>query len=131
MPSRALLIPMAAHVAWVALLYAGLTVVRAPSAWGVGLRPDGSNPWSKYEPRISANLRNQFEWPVLFYTVCLLLIIEPARIHQSALWLAWVFVLGRLLHSSVQILSGNIRLRGVVFTINFLAVLGMWGLLFI
>jgi hypothetical protein len=43
--------------------------------------------------------------------------------------LAWVFILGRVIHSGVQILTDNVRLRGLVFTINFLAVLAMWCLL--
>ena len=33
---------------------------------------------------------------------------------------------GRVMHSGVQVLTANVRLRGVVFTINFLAVLAMW-----
>jgi hypothetical protein len=126
---RTLVLPMLVHVVWVAALYVALTAARAPSAWGIGRRKDGSNPWSVYEPRISANLRNQFEWPVLFYVVCLLFLLEPAEIHRSQVWLAWVFVVGRVLHTGVQVLTANIRLRGIVFTINFLAVLGMWALL--
>jgi len=27
----------------------------------------------------------------------------------------------------VQVFTGNVRLRGLVFTINFLAVIGLWG----
>lgn len=41
-------------------------------------------------------------------------------------WLAWVFVAGRLIHAYVQVFTTNVRLRGIVFTINFVAVLGMW-----
>lgn len=48
---------------------------------------------------------------------------------SAALALAWLFLLGRLVHGAVQILTSNVRLRGLVFTINFLAVLGLWGLL--
>jgi hypothetical protein len=40
--------------------------------------------------------------------------------------LAWIFIAGRILHSAVQILTPNVRLRGIVFTVNFLAVLGLW-----
>jgi len=47
------------------------------------------------------------------------------------IYLAWVFVIGRVLHSIVQIFTDNIRLRGMVFTINFIAVLAMWTLIFI
>ena len=39
---------------------------------------------------------------------------------------AWVFIAGRLLHSGVQVLTTNVRLRALVFTVNFLAVLGLW-----
>jgi len=43
-----------------------------------------------------------------------------------AVALAWAFVIGRVLHSLVQIPTANVRLRGLVFTVNFLAVLALW-----
>lgn len=120
-----LILPMAAHVALAALLYLLLTITRAPAVWGIGRRVDGGNPWAEVEPRISANLSNQFEWPLFFYAACLVLMQMPSP-SQAAVVLAWVFIAGRVLHSAVQILTRNIRLRGLVFTINFLAVLGLW-----
>jgi hypothetical protein len=123
--SNPLIYPMAAHVALAALLYAALTVVRAPSVWGLGRRPDGSNPWATVEPRIGANLSNQFEWPLFFHVACLLLLGQPAVEHVQ-LWLAWVFIAGRLAHTCVQVFTTNVRLRGIVFTVNFVAVLAMW-----
>ena len=68
---QALILPMAAHVALAAFLYVLLTLARAPAVWGIGRSPDGTNPWASVEPRISANLSNQFEWPLLFYAACL------------------------------------------------------------
>jgi hypothetical protein len=124
--SHSLIAPMAAHVALAAFLYVLLTIVRAPAIWGIGRSRDGSNPWADFEPRISANLSNQFEWPLFFHVACLLLLPRPAS--GVALALAWSFVAGRVLHSVVQILTRNVRLRGLVFTINFLAVLGLWVL---
>jgi hypothetical protein len=118
-----LIFPMAAHVGLTALLYVALTVARAPSVWRVGHRTDGSNPWASVEPRISANLSNQFEWPLFFYVACLL---EQNAVNHVQLWLAWAFVAGRLMHTYVQVFTTNIRLRGAVFTVNFVAVLGMW-----
>ncbi|GAB3096053.1 MAPEG family protein [Lysobacter terrae] len=122
--SQTLIFPMAAHVALAAFLYVLLTVVRAPAVWGIGRSPDGSNPWAAFEPRISANLSNQFEWPLFFHAACLILL--QSRPSPMVLALAWLFVAGRVSHSAVQILTRNVRLRGVVFTVNFLAVLGMW-----
>ena len=116
---------MAAHVAFTALLYLLLTVARAPKIWGIGQRPDGSNPWASIEPRISANLSNQFEWPLFFYIACML-IIQSGSTDLVSLALAWTFIGWRVAHSLVQILTNNIRLRGLVFTVNFLATLGLW-----
>jgi hypothetical protein len=123
--SSSLIYPMAAHVGLAALLYVLLTIARAPSVWGLGCRSDGSNPWANIERRVSANLSNQFEWPLFFYAACLLL-IQVDGVDQIQVWLAWVFVAGRVAHSAIQIFTTNVRLRGVVFTVNFAAVLGMW-----
>jgi hypothetical protein len=122
--SQALILPMTAHVALAAFLYVLLTVARAPAVWGIGRRPDGSNPWATVEPRISANLSNQFEWPLFFHVAGLVLLqLEP---QPAAVVLAWFFVAGRVLHSAVQIFTSNVRLRGLVFMVNFLAVLALW-----
>ncbi len=122
-----LIAPMVVHVAYAALLYAALTVARAPAVWGIGRRADGSNPYAAHEPRISANLSNQFEWPLFFHVACVLLMLLGA-VDAAAVALAWIFVAGRLAHGGVQILTRNVRLRGLVFTVNFLAVPGMWML---
>ncbi len=126
MINDALVYPMLAHVLLVFALYGLLTVARAPSVWGIGALKDGSNPWKTIEPRISANLSNQFEWPLFFYVVSLIAIVQGMAGSAILVWLSWLFVGGRIFHSGVQILTTNIRLRGLVFTINFLAVLGMW-----
>jgi hypothetical protein len=126
-PAQSLVIPMAAHVALAAALYVLLTIVRAPSIWGIGRLADGSNPWARLEPRVSANLSNQFEWPLFFHAACLLLIVLRSP-GAAAVVLAWIFVGGRILHTCVQVGTTNVRLRGLVFTVNFVAVLGLWAM---
>lgn len=126
MNSQALLYPMVAHVAYAASLYALLTVARAPAVWHLGRAADGGNPWAAIERRISANLSNQFEWPLFFHLACLLLMRAPTI--ASWQWaMAWGFIAGRLLHGAVHIGTTNVRLRGVVFMINFVAVLALWA----
>lgn len=124
--SNPLLLAMAAHVAWTTLLYVLLTAARAPAVWGLGRRADGSSPWGDAERRISANLSNQFEWPLFFHVACLLA-LQVGAADPVLVGLAWVFVGGRIAHSAVQVLTVNLRLRGLVFTVNFLAVLAMWA----
>ncbi|PXF63195.1 MAPEG family protein [Kangiella spongicola] len=124
MNTNLLLYPMFAHVLWVAFLYVLLTLVRAPAVWGfIQSRKES---WAEVEPRISANLSNQFEWPLLFYVVCVLLICQGSVVDSVQVWLAWVFVAGRIAHSLAQIITRDVRLRGLVFTINFVPVLAMW-----
>lgn len=126
--STLLLYPMVVQLGLAAFLYCLLTIARAPRIWGLGRNTDGTNPWERYEPRISANLSNQFEWPLFFYVACVLL-LQQETIDTTQTWLAWLFIAGRFAHSYVQIMTTNVRLRGLVFTINFVAVLGMWALL--
>jgi len=128
MPSALLIYPLLAHILWMVLLYILLTAFRAPAVWGIGATISSEARWRVYEPRVSANLSNQFEWPVLFYAICILLMSVSQTINSAYVWAAWLFIVGRLIHSAVQVLTGNIRLRGLVFTINFVSVLAMWFL---
>ena len=41
-------------------------------------------------------------------------------------WISPRSRLARAVRSPLQILTPNVRLRGIVFTVNFLAVLGLW-----
>lgn len=121
-----LLIPMFIHVIWAAILYALLTILRAPKVWGIALGKIGGHQIEAVEGRVSANLSNQFEWPIFFYVICVIIMLNPASYITLYTWLSWIFILGRFLHSGVQIITNHVRLRGLVFTINFLSVLGMW-----
>jgi len=81
--------------------------------------------WPRRTMQVGNSFSSQFELPMLFYVLTILAIITK---HADFLFvvLAWIFVGGRVVHSWVQILTRNIRLRGLVFTINFLAVFGLW-----
>lgn len=124
-----LIIAMATHIVWSALLYSALTLFRAPRVWAIGLNKDGSNPFHELEPRTSANLSNQFEWPLFFHAACIVALTVPQANSRMLLWLAGVFIIGRILHSGIQIFTSNIRLRGIVFSVNFLAVILMWAVI--
>ncbi len=76
--------------------------------------------------RIRLNLANQFELPVLFYALVILL-IALGQVTMFDVIAAWVFVAGRVIHTLVQTLTDNVPLRGQVFVINFLAVTALAG----
>jgi len=116
--------PFLAQIGWTMLLYAWLTVARKQAV------DRGEVDYSAFllgreEPlvpaRIARNLANQFELPVIFYALVILLLVLD-RVTGVDVIVAWVFVAGRVAHSLVQTLTNNVPLRGQVFMINFLAV---------
>lgn len=123
----AILVPALAHMALVLALYAWLTVARARAVQGGTVHYDAFE-FAGHEPphvaRITRNLANQFELPVLYYVgVVALMQLQAATVLD--VWLGWVFVAGRVLHTGVQTLTSNVTLRGRVFTLNALAVFGV------
>jgi hypothetical protein len=125
--STAILWPVLVHIALVVALYAWLTVARTRSV------KSGEIDYSCFvlgrdEPlhvaRITRNLANQFELPVLFYALVVLL-IALERVTFVDVAAAWVFALGRIVHTLVQTLTDDVVLRGRVFVINFLGVVAI------
>jgi len=126
--SDLLLYPLIAQLALTGFLYAWLTVARFQAvrrklhayddlAAGGGDVGIGA--------RIAANLRNQFELPVLFAVIVLVMWLQRDATPID-LCLAWLFVAGRIIHTLVQTLTTNVVLRGLVFSINAIALAAMW-----
>ena len=121
MPS--ILWPMLAQIGWTFLLYVWLTVARA-RAVAQGEVKYAAFEFGREEPphvaRITRNLANQFELPVIFYAVVVLLAVI-GRVGVVDVLAAWAFVAGRVIHTLVQTRTSDVPLRGRVFLINFAA----------
>ena len=121
--------PMLAHIGLTFFLYAWLTFARTKAVQS-GETEYACFVLGRDEPlhvaRITRNLANQFELPVVFYALVVAL-LAVGRITWIDLAAAWVFVAGRLIHTLVQTLTDNVPLRGRVFLINFLAVVVLAG----
>jgi hypothetical protein len=121
--------PMLAQIALTFFLYAWLTVART-RAVAKGETEYACFVLGRDEPlhvaRITRNLANQFELPVIFYALAVLL-IALNKVTTVDVIMGWVFVAGRLIHTLVQTLTDNVPLRGRVFVINFLAVAALAG----
>ena len=78
----------------------------------------------------SQNYKNLLKTPVLFYAVCLLLIVLN-RIDQFFIVLAWVYVGSRVIHTLVHVSYNHVLHRLTIFSAS-CAVLGiMWARLVI
>jgi hypothetical protein len=119
--------PMLAHIGWVSMLYVWLTVARQRAVRS-GQIESSCFVLGRDEPlevaRITRNLANQFELPLIFYALVVLL-VALGQVTLFDVVAAWVFVAGRVAHTLVQTLTDNVPLRGQVFTINFLAVVAL------
>src|SRR5262245_19925985 len=117
-----LLVPMLAQIDWTFLLYAWLTIARAQAVQrGEVVYGDFARHAEPHHvARITYNLANQFELPVIFYALVVLL-VALNKVTTIDIAAAWVFVAGRVAHTLVQTLTDNVLLRGQVFLINFAA----------
>jgi len=119
--------PMLAHIGWVSMLYVWLTIARQRAVRS-GQIESSCFVLGRDEPlevaRITRNLANQFELPLIFYALVVLL-VALGQVTLFDVIAAWVFVAGRVAHTLVQTLTDNVPLRGQVFTINFLAVVAL------
>jgi hypothetical protein len=85
----------------------------------------GEPNWPKRATQIGNCLKNQFEFPVLFYA--LVAIALPLR--QADLLfvlLSWVFVVTRYVHAGIFVSSNNVKQRSLAFFAGVLVLLAMW-----
>lgn len=68
---------------------------------------------------------NQFELPVLFYV---LTILEIVTRHADLLFvfLAWIFVVMRVLQAWVHVTNNNVRVRGAFYGVGAIILVIMW-----
>ncbi|MBU2328363.1 MAG: MAPEG family protein [Alphaproteobacteria bacterium] len=119
--------PLLAHAFLVFGLYALLVVrraavVRAGKVERIAFRENLAEP---EESRVvNRAIANQFELPVLFYAVSVLLFMTEAD-NLAAVVLAWIFVLARYVQAAMQVI-GNLPLRRLSFMLGFVALFLMW-----
>ncbi len=80
--------------------------------------------WSKSVVLTSKNLANQFQLPVIFYVLCLVLASLDA-VDKLTLVVAWLFVASRYAHAYVHVSTNYVpnRLRAFLLGVVFLLVL--------
>ena len=81
--------------------------------------------WPRRATQYGYAFANQFELPVLFYVLTILVIITR---HADLLFvlLAWIFVLMRVLQAVVHVTNNNVRMRGAYYGVGALILFIMW-----
>jgi hypothetical protein len=126
--SEAMLWPMVAHAALVFGLYFLLSSKRVSAVREGRVRAEQFKE-NREEPLesllIHNNLKNQFELPVLFHVVCIVLYMTTAD-NVVTVGLAWVFVLSRYVHSYVHLTSNRLRHRRPVWIFGYFILMALW-----
>jgi hypothetical protein len=78
---------------------------------------------------VNNNIRNQFELPVLFYVLAILLWVLDS-VHGVAVAAATVFVLSRIVHAGIHLSINAVPPRRHTFTVGWVAVLAMAMMVF-
>jgi hypothetical protein len=81
--------------------------------------------WPVRATQFAYAFSNQFELPVLFYVLTILVIITH---HADFIFvlLAWIFVLMRVFQAVVHVTNNNVRFRGAFYGVGALILFIMW-----
>jgi len=130
-PSPVLLLAVLAQVLLTLLMYLALARAKARAA-GAGQVDEArralhADAWPEDVQKINNNIRNQFEVPVLFYVVVIVLCLlgETGRLVQG---LAWLFVASRIAHALVHTGPNIVTIRRRVFMVGCAIVMVLMGL---
>lgn len=131
MNAEQLIWPMLAQVVLTTASYFRLAIgkARAVQTGGVDLKRTALHheAWPDAVLKISNNIRNQFEVPVLFYVLVLILIVLN-QVSDAAIFFAWFFVASRIAHAYVHQGSNRVKIRLRLFLLGWV---GIAGLLFL
>ncbi len=76
-------------------------------------------------PEAAENFRNLFEVPVLFYVLCIALILNGGST-PGFVAAAWAYVALRALHSLIHVTYNRVMHRFLVYVASTLLLFGMW-----
>lgn len=129
--SLPMLQPIIALVLWTFVMWTWMYITRIPAIQGARMKLDGNIPrgeqMNQLPPRVrwkADNYNHLFEQPTLFYAVALALAVLGDAT-QWSLWLAWAYVVLRIIHSLFQALVNKIEVRFVLFAVSSLVLLAL------
>jgi hypothetical protein len=128
--STSILWPLFAMVLLTCIVWARLYIERVGEMRERRIRPQAiatAKQAAETLQRVGAmdNLRNLLELPVLFYVLCILLLVtgKASALHCA---LAWLFVAGRIAHSWIHCTYNRVMHRLYAFAVSSFALWAMW-----
>jgi hypothetical protein len=128
MNSKLILWPVLAQIFLILIIYAvlGARKAKAVKSGSVNLKATAldNKAWPDDVLKVSNNIDNQFEVPIVFFVLCLLF-YGIGQVDILLVSLAWAYVISRYAHAYVHVRSNYVPLRMRIFTVGCLILLIM------
>lgn len=97
--------------------YGSMRLMKPGNDWEKGIPSDPYPNAPKDLQMVKNNIKNLFEYPIIFYAL-LILIYTLDRSDMPFIYLSWIYVLLRIVHSFYHIFMDNTHLRGGFWLIS-------------
>jgi len=119
-------LPVLAHIILIFMvyIYLGRVKTRAIEEGNVDRQDASLNPkaWPEYVVKVSNNLDNQFESPILFYMLSVIYYLTN-HVNNILIFIMGIYVLSRYIHAYVHVTSNYVPYRYKFFVIGLLTLL--------
>lgn len=121
-------LPVLAHICLIFMLYIYLGILKSRAVKGgiVDRQKASLNPkaWPEDVVKVSNNLANQFESPILFYVLSVLYYLTD-NVDKFLISIMSVYVLSRYIHAYIHVTTNYVPLRFQYFRIGLLILLAL------
>lgn len=132
MTASAFLSPVLALIIWTLLIWALMYARRIPAMQAARIHPEtAKSPDGKWKEELplsvqasAHNYNHLLEQPTIFYAL-MFYVTLTAQMSTPIFYAAWAYVALRVVHSFIQVSSGKVMLRFIVFSLSTLALIGM------
>ena len=97
--------------------YRSMRLMKPGNDWEKGIPSDPYPNAPKDLQMVKNNIKNLFEYPIIFYAL-LILIYTLDKSDMPFIYLSWIYVLLRIVHSFYHIFMDNTHLRGGFWLIS-------------
>lgn len=126
-----ILLPVVALISWSMVMWVWMYVTRIPAINAAKMKLDPDAAAGEQMATLPANVRwkadnynHLMEQPTIFYALAITLAVIDAG-SGAALYLAWAYVVLRVVHSLVQATSNKIMLRFGLFALSNVPIFGL------
>jgi len=130
-PHTQIILPILVLIAWTLVMWIWMYATRIPAIMKAKIKLDPQKVNGTQMSTLPANVRwkadnytHLMEQPTIFYALAFSILVLGLGSGLN-LWLAWTYVILRIVHSLIQVLGNVIMRRFIVFALSTLCLFGM------